>query len=62
MSPVKPVGGNAGKVALDEGDQRKLNLMCDVHWERLKLVLNFLRVGMWLGFMHLVLVLSSGGG
>ena len=26
MSPVKPVGGNAGKVALDEGDQRKLNL------------------------------------
>ena len=27
MSPVKPVGGNAGKVALDEGDQRKLNLI-----------------------------------
>ena len=26
MSPVKPVGGNAGKVALDKGDQRKLNL------------------------------------
>ena len=26
MSPVKPVGGNAGKLALDEGDQRKLNL------------------------------------
>ncbi|XBI37666.1 hypothetical protein VPH35_122908 [Triticum aestivum] len=26
MSSVKPVGGNAGKVALDEGDQRKLNL------------------------------------
>mgnify|MGYP005825831101 CR=1 FL=1 len=26
MSPVKPVGGNAGKVALDEGDQWKLNL------------------------------------
>src|SRR4051812_17880644 len=25
-SPVKPVGGNARKVALDEGDQRKLDL------------------------------------
>ena len=26
MSPVKPVGGNAGKVSLHESDQRKLNL------------------------------------
>ena len=28
MSLVKPVGHNAGKVALDEGDQRKLNFDC----------------------------------